>query len=243
MAISEPFLDIRDLEVRYGASLAVGGASLSLGEGEVVALLGRNGVGKTSLVGAVMGVVQDRRGRIAFRGRETSALAAHDIARLGLALVPQGRRIFPSLTVRETLALAGSGLTGRKAGHRDRWTLERVFETFPRLKERSRQLSGSLSGGEQQMLTIARALMSNPDLILMDEPTEGLAPVIVRQIAGIIRELKTSGQSILLVEQNYRVALDLADRLYVMDGGRLVFEGEPQALAANEEVKTKHLGV
>ncbi len=229
-------LELRDVHTYYGDSHILHGVSLTVGEGEVVALLGRNGAGKTTTIRTVVGFTPARAGAVRFAGQEVTRLPAHRIARLGIGLVPQGRRIFPDLTVLENLRL---GERPRRGG----WTLPRVYEYFPRLRERVRQKGGTLSGGEQQMLAIGRALMTNPTLLVMDEPSEGLAPMIVREIGRIVAELKRERLAILLVEQNLPFALALADHVYVMNKGQIVFAGAPAALAADDAVKHQYLGV
>jgi branched-chain amino acid transport system ATP-binding protein len=210
------------------------GVSLRVAPGEAVALLGRNGAGKTTAIRSIVGFTPPRAGRVVFDGRAIERWPAHRIARRGIALVPQGRRIFSPLSVRENLLL------GARA---DGWTLERVFALFPRLRERLAQLGGTLSGGEQQMLAIGRALLTNGRLLLLDEPSEGLAPRIVREIGQILQALKAERLSILLVEQNYHLALRVADRVYVMSKGQIVYEGTPAGLEADEEIKRRYLGV
>ena len=236
MAASDggPILDVEGIHTYYGESHVLHGVSLQVAAGEAVALLGRNGAGKTTLIRSVMGFTPPRKGRILIEGEPIERWPAHRIARRGLALVPQGRRIFAPLTVRENLLLGARG---------DGWTLERVLDLFPRLRERVTQEGGTLSGGEQQMLAIGRALLTNGRVLLLDEPSEGLAPVIVREIGRIIARLKEDRLSILLVEQNYHLALRIADRVYVMSKGQIVYEGTPAALRANEEVKRHYLGV
>jgi branched-chain amino acid transport system ATP-binding protein len=210
------------------------GVSLRVGAGEAVALLGRNGAGKTTAIRSIVGFTPPRAGRVLLDGRPIQGWPAHRIARSGLALVPQGRRIFSPLSVRENLLLGA-----RAPG----FTLERVFALFPRLREREQQPGGTLSGGEQQMLAIGRALLTNGRLILLDEPSEGLSPLIVREIGRILLALKAERLSLLLVEQNYHLALRVADRVYVMNKGQIVYEGTPAALEADEEVKRRYLGV
>jgi branched-chain amino acid transport system ATP-binding protein len=199
-----------------------------------VALLGRNGAGKTTAIRSIVGFTPPRAGRVVFEGQAIERWPAYRIARRGLALVPQGRRIFAPLSVRENLLLGA-----RSEG----WTLERVFGLFPRLRERQAQLGGTLSGGEQQMLAIARALLTNGRLLLLDEPSEGLAPLIVREIGTTLQALKAQRLSLLLVEQNYHLALRVADRVYVMNKGQIVYQGTPAGLEADEEVKRRYLGV
>jgi branched-chain amino acid transport system ATP-binding protein len=227
-------LEVDGIHTYYGDSHILHGVSLRVAAGEAVALLGRNGAGKTTMIRSIVGFTPPRDGRIVFDGESIHRWPAHRIARRGLALVPQGRRIFAPLTVRENLMLGA-----RAAG----WSLERVFGLFPRLRERAEQLGGTLSGGEQQMLAIARALLTNGRLLLLDEPSEGLAPLIVREIGRVVKGLKGERLSILLVEQNYHLALQVADRVYVMNKGQIVYEGTPAGLEANEDVKRRYLGV
>jgi branched-chain amino acid transport system ATP-binding protein len=235
-SVDSSLLVLRDVHTYYGESHILHGVSLAVAPGELVALLGRNGAGKTTTIRTIIGFTPARGGSVAFAGQDITHLAPHRIARLGVGLVPQGRRIFPDLTVTENLRL---GERPRSGG----WTLARVYEYFPRLRERVRQKAGTLSGGEQQMLAIGRALMTNPTLLLMDEPSEGLAPLLVREIGRIVGELKRERLSILLVEQNLPFALQLAERVYVMNKGQIVFAGEPAALAADEATKHQFLGV
>jgi len=227
-------LEVDGIHTYYGDSHILHGVSLRVAAGEAVALLGRNGAGKTTMIRSIVGFTPPRDGRIVFDGESIHRWPAHRIARRGLALVPQGRRIFAPLTVRENLMLGA-----RAAG----WSLERVFGLFPRLRERAEQSGGTLSGGEQQMLAIARALLTNGRLLLLDELSEGLAPLIVREIGRVVKGLKGERLSILLVEQNYHLALQVADRVYVMNKGQIVYEGTPAGLEANEDVKRRYLGV
>jgi branched-chain amino acid transport system ATP-binding protein len=233
-------LRIEDIHTYYGDSYVLQGVSLEVRPGTAVALLGRNGMGKTTLVRSVIGFVRPRRGRVAFFGRDITALPSHRIARLGIGLVPQGRRIFPSLTVIEHLTVAACDrpLNGAPA-----WTPERIFAIYPRLRERQAHRGGLLSGGEQQMLAIARALTTNPRLLLMDEPSEGLAPLLVRELGDSIGRLRSAGLSILLVEQNLPLALSVADEVYVLSNGRVVYRGTPAALSEDAAVKHRYLGV
>jgi branched-chain amino acid transport system ATP-binding protein len=227
-------LEVDGIHTYYGESHVLHGVSLRVAAGEAVALLGRNGAGKTTAIRSIVGFTPPRAGRVVFEGQPIERWPAYRIARRGLALVPQGRRIFAPLSVRENLLLGA-----RSSG----WTLERVFELFPRLRERQAQLGGTLSGGEQQMLAIARALLTNGRLLLLDEPSEGLAPLIVREIGTTLRALKAQRLSLLLVEQNYHLALRVADRVYVMNKGQIVYQGTPAGLEADEEVKRRYLGV
>jgi branched-chain amino acid transport system ATP-binding protein len=204
-------------------------------DGEVLTILGRNGMGKTTLIRSIIGFTPPRQGAVRLKGEDVAGWPPYRLVERGMALVPQGRRVFPSLTVRENLDVARAG-TGR-------WNLERVYELFPRLRERAANRANKLSGGEQQMLAIARALMSNPELLLLDEPTEGLAPLLVREVGRILGELKREGLSILLVEQNLPLALGVADRVHILSRGQIVYSGAPQALAEDEAVKSRYLGV
>lgn len=230
-------LELVDIHTYYGESHILQGISLEVKEGSVVALLGRNGAGKTTTLHSIIGFTPPRSGKIIFKGKELTGLQPHQIAQMGIALIPQGRRIFPSLSVRENLTMAA-----RSKGKEDAWSLDRVYSLFPVLKERANQKGNLLSGGEQQMLTIARGLMTNPDVILIDEPSEGLAPLIVQELRGVIGQLHRSGFSILLVEQNMPLALGLADRVYILNKGIIVYESEPKELRDSEEVKIKYLG-
>ena len=227
-------LDVTRIQTFYGDSHILQGVSVRVGAGEAVALLGRNGAGKTTLIRSIAGFTPPREGEVVLDGVPVQAWPAHRIARHGLALVPQGRRIFAPLTVEENLRL------GARAGE---WTLPRVYALFPRLAERAAQSGGTLSGGEQQMLAIGRALMTNGRMLVLDEPSEGLAPIVVREIGRIVGALKGERLSILLVEQNYHLALRVADRVYVMNKGQIVWEGPPAGLEADEDVKRRYLGV
>jgi branched-chain amino acid transport system ATP-binding protein len=233
--VPEPILAVGDVHTYYGDSHVLHGVSLGVGAGEVVAILGRNGMGKTTLIRSVIGFTPPRRGQVRFKGADVTAWAPFRRIEHGMGLVPQGRRVFPSLSVRENLEVARGG-TGR-------WNLERVYALFPRLRERAPNRASKLSGGEQQMLAVGRALMSNPGLLLMDEPTEGLAPLLVREVGRVIGELKREGLSILLVEQNLPMAVSVADRVHVLNRGEIVYSGAPAALLANEDVKSRYLGV
>jgi len=230
-------LAVDEIHTYYGDSHVLQGLSLQVNPGEIAALLGRNGVGKSTTINSIIGFVPPRRGRITLDGEDITGLPSHRIARMGVGLIPQGRGIFPTLTVRENITLAVRG--ARNGG----WTFDRVMSTFPPLAKRLKNLGSQLSGGEQQMLAVARALMTNPKLLLMDEPSEGLAPLIVMEIGRVASELRDQGLSILLVEQNLALALRLADRVYVMNKGQIVYSGQPSDLQANEEVKHRYLGV
>jgi branched-chain amino acid transport system ATP-binding protein len=228
-------LQVEDIHTYYGDAYVLQGLSLELGEGQILGLLGRNGVGKTTLVNSIVGFNRPRRGRIVFKGADITRLSSFETIRSGMGLVPQGRRVFASLSVEENLKVASS-----KAGA---WTLPRVYELFPRLEERRRQRAKTLSGGEQQMLAIARGLMTNPDCLIMDEPSEGLAPIIIQGLWQAIARLKAQGLSILLVEQSAALALQLVDSVHVVSKGRVVYSGSPQALWADDAVKSKYLGI
>ncbi len=232
-------LETADLHTYYGVSHVLQGVSLAVGAGEVVGLLGRNGMGKTTLIRSIIGFTPARRGRVRFKGVDITGWAPFRAVQHGMGLVPQGRRVFPSLTVRENLDVARRTASTAATP----WTLERVYALFPRLGERARNRADKLSGGEQQMLAIARALMTNPDLLLMDEPTEGLAPLLVREVGRAIGELKRQGLSILLVEQNLPLALSVVDRVHILSRGQIVHTCAPAELAADDTVKSRYLGV
>jgi len=245
LAPPDLLLAVEDIHTYYGDSYVLQGVSLAVPAGRIIAILGRNGMGKTTLIRSIAGLTPPRAGTIQYRGERLAGLHPYDIARRGIALVPQGRRTFPSLTVRENLLLPTSPLAGGSARDHGagRWTLQAVLEAFPRLAEREHQYARHLSGGEQQMLAIGRALMANPDLILMDEPSEGLAPLLVRHLGEIMRHLREQGHSILLVEQNFNLAMAVADRVYVLTAGRIVYHGTPAELAAQRDVLNRHLGI
>jgi len=228
-------LEVDGVHTYYGESHVLQGVSLRVAPGEVLAILGRNGMGKTTLIRSIVGFTPPRRGHVRYKDADITYWPPFRMVELGMALVPQGRRVFPSLSVRENLEVARGG-TGR-------WSLEQVYALFPRLRERAANRASKLSGGEQQMLAIGRALMSNPELLLMDEPTEGLAPLLVREVGRVIAELKRGGLSILLVEQNLALALSVADRVHVLSRGQIVHTGTPAELMSNEDVKTRYLGV
>ena len=231
-------LEINDIHTWYGDSYVLQGVSLEVKDATVVALLGRNGMGKTTTIRSIMGLTPPRQGSISFNGRELSGLQPYQIARQGIGLVPQGRMIFPSLSVTENLTMAA-----RSGDKKDPWTLEKVYELFPALKERGKNKGNLLSGGEQQMLTIARALMTNPELIMLDEPSEGLAPILVQEVFRVIQRLKEAGQSILLVEQDFGMAMGVADYAYIMSKGSIAYESTPDELIDNEKIKSTYLGV
>ena len=229
-------LELDNVHAYYGNSHVLHGVSMAVGKGEVVSLLGRNGAGKTTTVLTIMGYLAPDPGTIAYAGANLKGLPPFALARRGFGFVPQERGIFPSLTVEENLTVAARARTGR-------WTLGRAYALFPRLEERRGNLGFQLSGGEQQMLAIARALMLNPDVILLDEPSEGLAPLIVEEIVKVLRTLKDEGLAVLLIEQNLRVALDLADRHYVMSKGTVCYTGTTRELEGNERVLREYLSV
>lgn len=232
-------LSIQDLHVAYGNILALQGISLEVREGEIVTLIGANGAGKSTLLRAISGIVPIRSGRITFRGADLGAIPAHRIVEMGVAHVPEGRGIFANLTVLENLKLSTWSRKDRKDLRQD---YQRVFDLFPRLAERQTQLAGTLSGGEQQMLAVGRALMTRGRLVLLDEPSMGLAPVLVREIFQTVREINTAGTTILLVEQNARQALKLAHRGYVLETGRLTVAGNAKDLMNDPAVKDAYLG-
>lgn len=231
-------LELIDVHTYYGESHILQGISLEVKEGSVIALLGRNGMGKTTILHSIIGFITPRQGSIRFITKELIGQSPYQIAQMGLALVPQGRRIFPSLSVKENLTMAA-----RSRGKHDAWCLDRIYSLFPVLKERSKFKGNLLSGGEQQMLAIARALMTNPSLILMDEPSEGLAPLIVRELGKTIRKLQQSGISILLVEQNFDLGLAVANHSYIVNNGIVACEAAPEELRRNKEDMAKYLGV
>ena len=232
-------LVLERVDALYGDSHVLHGVSFTLNAGRVLALLGRNGAGKTTCMSTIIGFLPPRGGEIRLFGEPIARMPTEGIARKGVGLVPQGRRIFPTLSVRENLAVAERARTD----DRPPWNVARVFDVFPRLRERQHQFAGSLSGGEQQMLAISRALMGNPRVLLMDEPSEGLAPLIVAEVGRTIARLKHEGQSIVLVEQNIRLAFDLADDVVILNTGRVVFAGRGDEARGNDDLITQHLGV
>ena len=232
-------LALSGVDALYGESHVLHGVSFSLNSGRVLALLGRNGAGKTTCMSAIIGFLPPRAGEIRLFGETIGRLSPEAISRKGVGFVPQGRRIFPSLTVQENLAVSRQ----KRKGVAVPWTQERVIELFPRLKDRLQQAAGSLSGGEQQMLAIGRALMGNPRVLLMDEPSEGLAPLIVAEVGRTLLRLKQEGQSILLVEQNIKLALDLADEVVILNTGRVAFSGSADQVRNDQALITQQLGV
>lgn len=232
-------LRIEELNAHYGSSHVLQGINLEVKAGEIVGLLGRNGVGKTTVMNSIVGFVEDRKGCVELNGHSLVTLPPHAIARQGIGLVPQGRRIFPDLKVRENLLLGATKRTSEQAP----WTLDRIYALFPVLAERAHERADSLSGGEQQMMVLGRALLTNPTLLLIDELSEGLAPIIVRALVQTLSALKASGMSILLVEQNLDTTVSLADRIYILSKGVVVHHGTSASVAENESVKKLYLGV
>ncbi|HEV2302280.1 MAG TPA: ABC transporter ATP-binding protein [Stellaceae bacterium] len=230
-------LEVVDIHTYYGDAYVLQGLSLSLEQGQVLGLLGRNGVGKTTTVNSIMGFTPPRRGRILFKGADITGAPSFATVRGGMGLVPQGRRVFPTLTVAQNLEVA------ERSADRHGWTLDRVYALFPRLAERRHQRARTLSGGEQQMLAIGRGLMTNPDCLIMDEPSEGLAPIIIQGVWEAIGKLRQEGLSILLVEQNASLAVRLVDYVHVLEKGRVVYSSTPQELWANDKVKSSYLGI
>ena len=233
-------LAISDIDTYYGDSHVLHGVSFSLQPGRLLGLLGRNGAGKTTCMATIMGFLKPRGGSISLYGEPVAGLAPDVIARKGICLVPQGRRMFRTLTVRENLMVAAQS---QKKDNGAGWSIDRVFQTFPRLAERHAQVAGSLSGGEQQMLAIGRALMGNPRVLLMDEPSEGLAPQLVAEVGRTIAQLKAEGQSIVLVEQNIKLTLNLADDVVIINTGRVVFRGPASGIRLDDAIVSQHLGV
>lgn len=235
-------LDVEGIHSFYEKSHILHAVSLNLERGELVCLLGRNGVGKSTTLKSVMGIVQPREGSIIFDGHDLIGKEPYQISRMGIGFVPEDRRIFQSLTANENLLM---GIKREKNGTSSKqgWTIEKVYEAFPQLKERKDSKGAHLSGGEQQMLTVARTLMGNPKLMLIDEPTEGLAPTIVKDVLNMLSAIRESGVAILMVEQNFKAAIKIADRFYIMSKGQIVFEGDGSALQAAEEVRSQYLEV
>lgn len=232
-------LEVKDIHTYYGDMHALDGISIDVEQGEIVTLIGANGAGKTTTLNTISGVLKTRKGRILFKGKEIQTLPAHRIIAQGMGVVPEGHQVFPRLTVMENLEM---GAYARKDQNTTKEEMERIFTVFPRLKERVKQFAGTLSGGEQQMLSIGRALMASPQLLILDEPSLGLSPLIVEEIFDVIRRLKQEGMTILLVEQNAVLAFSLAERGYVLETGKVMLEGSVKALAENVQVKTAYLG-
>lgn len=231
-------LKVSDIHTYYGESYILQGISLEIRDASVVGLLGRNGMGKTTTICSIIGTVPPRLGKVRFKEEDITGLPSYKIAQMGMGVVPQGRHIFQSLSVEENLKVSA-----RKKGKPGAWSLEKVYSFFPILKKRAKQKGNLLSGGEQQMLAISRTLMTNPDLLLMDEPSEGLAPVVILEVSRIIAQLKEEGLSILLVEQNIPMALKITDSVYIISKGLIVYESTPDQLRVNEEVKARYLGI
>ena len=232
-------LEVKDLEVYYGMIQAIKGVSVHVDQGEVIALIGANGAGKTTILHTVTGLLSPKKGSVVFEGQEVTKIPAHKIVSLGMAHVPEGRRVFAELSVYENLKM---GAYTRKDKSEIEENLQKIYERFPRLKERKNQMAGTLSGGEQQMLAMGRALMSQPKIILMDEPSMGLSPILVNEIFDIIQEVSKSGTTVLLVEQNAKKALSIADRAYVLETGRIALEGRAEDLLRDDSIKKAYLG-
>jgi len=230
-------LELNDVHTYYGENHILNGVSMEVKAHSVVAVLGRNGMGKTTIVRSIVGFTPPRSGVVRYKEKEISGLRPYQICQMGLALAPQGRAIFPSLTVEENLTI------GERSGKNNRWSLERVYSLFPRLKERAKNKGNLLSGGEQQMLCIARAMMTNPDFLVMDEASEGLAPLIVREIGELVHNLKKEGLSVLLVEQNLPLALGVSDYVYVVSKGEIVYQSTPDELKNDKQKQNRYLGV
>jgi branched-chain amino acid transport system ATP-binding protein len=239
MADTAPLLDVENIETCYGLSQVLFGMSLQVRSGEMVALMGRNGMGKTTTIRSIMGLTPARAGRIRFGDKEVRGLASFRIAQLGIGIVPEGRQIFPNLTVRENLVVASAN----RLGAPDPWTLEKIKGLFPRLAERGANMGGNLSGGEQQMLAIGRALMTNPRLLILDEATEGLAPLIREEIWSCLSMLKERGQSVLVIDKNVENLTRIADRHYIIERGRAVWSGTSEQLVAEPDLQHRYLGI
>ena len=235
----EKMLEIKDINVYYGAIHAIKGISLTVNKGEIVTLIGANGAGKSTTLRTISGLLKPKTGSIEFMGKNIAAMPAHQIVKEGISQVPEGRRIFAEMTVVENLELGAFIRTDKEAVEED---MQMVFRRFPRLEERREQLAGTLSGGEQQMLAMGRALMSRPKLLLLDEPSMGLAPLLIKEIFSIIQDINQTGTTVLLVEQNANMALSIANRAYVLETGRITLSGDAQKLAASEEVRKAYLG-
>jgi branched-chain amino acid transport system ATP-binding protein len=237
--VSEPLLELRDVETRYGLSRVLFGISLSIAPGEMVSLLGRNGMGKTTTVRSIMGLTPAFAGEIRFAGEDIRSQVSYRVAKLGIGLVPEGRQVFPNLTTRENLVATAMN----RRGASDPWTLQNILQLFPRLAERGNTMANLLSGGEQQMLAIGRALMTNPRLLILDEATEGLAPLIRDEIWRCLESLRAAGQSILVIDKNVAALTRIADRHYVIERGRIVWQGKSDELAAQPEIQHRYLGI
>ena len=237
--MAEPMLKIDNIDVYYGAIHALKGISLTVNKGEIVTLIGANGAGKSTALRTISGLLKPKNGKISFEGQEITGAKAHEIVKLGISQVPEGRRIFTEMTVMENLDM---GAFTRKDKDGIKEDLAQVFKRFPRLEERRDQLAGTLSGGEQQMLAMGRALMSRPNLLLLDEPSMGLAPLLIKEIFHIIEDINKTGTTVLLVEQNANMALSIANRAYVLETGRITLAGDAKKLAASEDVRKAYLG-
>jgi branched-chain amino acid transport system ATP-binding protein len=238
----DTILSLRNVESGYGSLKVLRHVSLHVARGEIVSIIGANGAGKTTLLKTIVGLLRARGGQIQFEGRNITGARTETIVRGGCSLVPEGRQVFAPMTVRENLLLGATARSGRGAGGKPHEDLQRIFALFPRLQEREDQLAGTLSGGEQQMLALGRALMARPTLILLDEPSMGLAPLVVKEIFVVIRRLQSEGNTVLLVEQNARTALKIANRGYVLENGRIILEASAEALLANRDVERAYLG-
>jgi len=236
-------LEVRDLNTFYGTSHVLQGISLTVNQGELVALLGRNGMGKSTTLKSIMGVVKPKSGSVIFKGKDIIGYPSYTVAKVGIGYVPEERRIFPTLSVLDNLLLGVKGGRIKNPHDPNTWTVERIFHHFPMLEKRADQKGRFLSGGEQQMLTIGRSLMGNPDLLLVDEPTEGLSPLMVKEVRDVLAEINKAGVSILLVEHNLKVAVSLADRLYLMGKAHIGFSGTKEELNANPQAREKYLEV
>ena len=232
-------LELVRLETFYGQSQVLFGIDLKINDGEVVTLIGRNGMGKTTTIHSIMGIVRDSKGKIIFKGEQIRGKPSYKIAKLGIGLVPEGRQIFPNLSAIENLIATES----KSLNNSISWTLDRVFKIFPRLRERSKQMGNQLSGGEQQMLAIGRALMTNPHLLILDEATEGLAPILRNEIWNCLRELKSKGQSILVVDKNIEALTKLADQHFIIEKGKVVWSGNSNKLKTNKKIQKRFLGI
>jgi branched-chain amino acid transport system ATP-binding protein len=236
-------LDVKGLNTYYGESHVLQDMSVAVNNGEIVALLGRNGMGKSTTLKSIMGLVKPKSGTILFQGKDITTFPPHKTAKIGIGYVPEERRIFPNLSVLDNLRMGIKHGAAAKTAGQNKWTIDRIFEHFPFMKLRTHQKGALLSGGEQQMLAIGRTLMGNPDLLLVDEPTEGLAPVMVMEVRDILKEINKTGVSILLVEHNLKVAMSLADRVYLMGKAHLGFTGTKEELAAQPDIRAKYLEV
>ena len=239
----EILLDVKGLNTYYGASHVLQDVSLTVGKGEIVALLGRNGMGKSTTLKSIMGLVKPRSGTVIFNGKDYAGVPPYKISRVGIGFVPEDRWIFPTLNVIDNLAMGIKGGRPAAEGDKNVWTMERVFEHFSMLRERRKSKGAHLSGGEQQMLAIGRTLMGNPELLLVDEPSEGLSPILVKEVRDILEEINKTGVSILLVEHNLKVAMSLANRIYLMGKAHVGFVGSPEELEAHPDIREKYLEV